>query len=48
MMPVMDGLEAAIYQMEYKRANARDILIIAMTANAFTEDRRRALLSGNE
>ena len=28
--------------------NARDIPIIAMTANGFTEDRRRVLEAGNE
>ena len=41
MMPVMDGLEAARYIRWSNKENARDIPIIAMTANAFTEDRRR-------
>lgn len=46
MMPVMDGLEAARYIRRSNKENARDIPIIAMTANAFTEDRRRVLEAG--
>ena len=46
MMPVMDGLEAARYIRWSNKGNARDIPIIAMTANAFTEDKERALESG--
>ena len=46
MMPVMDGLEAARYIRWSNKENARDIPIIAMTANAFTEDKERALESG--
>lgn len=46
MMPVMDGLEAARYIRRSNKENARDIPIIAMTANAFTEDRRRVLETG--
>ena len=46
MMPVMDGLEAARYIRWSNKENARDIPIIAMTANAFTEDRRRVLEAG--
>ncbi|MBP0051933.1 response regulator, partial [Anaerostipes hadrus] len=46
MMPVMAGLEAARYIRWSNKANARDIPIIAMTANAFTEDRRRVLEAG--
>ena len=45
-MPVMDGLEAARYIRRSNKENARDIPIIAMTANAFTEDRRRVLEAG--
>ena len=45
-MPVMDGLEAARYIRWSNKENARDIPIIAMTANAFTEDRRRVLEAG--
>ena len=46
-MPVMDGLEATkrIRQME-ERPDGRLIPIIAMTANAFEEDRRNALEAG--
>ena len=39
MMPVMDGLEAT-------RSDASAVVIIAMTANAFTEDKTKALKSG--
>lgn len=46
MMPVMDGLEATRYIRRSNKENARDIPIIAMTANAFTEDRRRVLEEG--
>lgn len=46
MMPVMDGLEAAKYIRWSNKENAKDIPIIAMTANAFTEDRRRVLEAG--
>ena len=46
MMPVMDGYQAT---MEIRRLNNRklaDIPIIAMTANAFEEDRLAALEAG--
>lgn len=46
MMPVMDGLEATRYIRRSNKENARDIPIIVMTANAFTEDRRRVLEAG--
>ena len=46
MMPVMDGLEAARRIRAMKRPDAAAIPIIAMTANAFTEDRRRAFAVG--
>ena len=46
MMPVMDGLESTRYIRRSNKENARDIPIIAMTANAFTEDRRRVLEAG--
>ena len=39
-MPVMDGLEATRAIRASGRADARSIPIVAMTANAYTEDRR--------
>lgn len=41
MMPVMDGLSAARAIRSMERKDATVIPIIAMTANAFDEDRRR-------
>ena len=46
MMPVMDGLEAARQIRTLNRKDTKEIPIIAMTANAFTEDKERALESG--
>ena len=46
MMPVMDGLEAARQIRTLNRKDTKEIPIIAMTANAFTEDRRRVLEAG--
>ena len=46
MMPVMDGLEAARCIRAMDRPDAGTVPIIAMTANAFTEDRRRAFAAG--
>lgn len=46
MMPVMDGLEAARTIRRLERADAKTIPIIAMTANAFAEDRKRAFDAG--
>ena len=47
MMPVMDGYEAArAIRAEENRADAATVPIIAMTANAFTEDVRAALDAG--
>lgn len=46
MMPVMDGLTAArTIRAMYKR-DAKTIPIIAMTANAFDEDRKRSREAG--
>lgn len=42
MMPVMDGLSAARAIRSMERKDATVIPIIAMTANAFDEDRRRS------
>ena len=46
MMPVMDGLTATRAIRALERADAKTIPIIAMTANAFTEDVRKVLDAG--
>ena len=46
MMPVMNGYEAAKRIRSLDREDAKSIPIIAMTANAFTEDRIRAKEAG--
>ena len=46
MMPVMNGYEATKLIRSLDREDARMIPIIAMTANAFTEDRMRAKEAG--
>ena len=46
MMPIMDGYEAAKMIRSLDREDAKTIPIIAMTANAFTEDRLRAKEAG--
>ena len=46
MMPVMDGYEAAAAIRELPRVDAQTTAIIAMTANAFAEDRQKAYESG--
>ena len=46
MMPVMNGYEAAKMIRSMNREDAKEIPIIAMTANAFTEDRIRAKEAG--
>lgn len=45
-MPVMDGYEATQKIRSAKRADAADVPIIAMTADAFTDDVQRCLDSG--
>ena len=45
-MPEMDGLEAARTIRSMKRADAKTIPIIALTANAFDEDVQRSLQAG--
>ncbi|MBU5681128.1 ATP-binding protein [Blautia sp. MSJ-9] len=46
MMPVLDGLEAAKEIRKLDRADASVIPIIAMTANAFDEDRKKSAKAG--
>ncbi|MDE6936912.1 MAG: response regulator, partial [Lachnospiraceae bacterium] len=45
-MPVMNGYEAARTIRQMDRADAKMILIIAMTANAFAEDVKDAIDAG--
>ncbi|MDO4556275.1 MAG: ATP-binding protein [Lachnospiraceae bacterium] len=45
-MPLMDGLEAARTIRAIERPDAADIPIIAMSANAFEEDRQLSIQSG--
>ena len=46
MMPVMDGLEATRTIRASNKSDAKTIPIVAMTANAYTEDRRAVLEAG--
>lgn len=46
MMPVMDGLAATRAIRALERGDAKTIPIIAMTANAYDEDRRKCLEAG--
>ena len=46
MMPVMNGLEATQCIRFMDRKDAKEISIIAMTANAFEEDRKKAIKAG--
>ncbi|RGV97675.1 response regulator [Ruminococcus sp. AF14-10] len=48
MMPVMNGYEATKMIRSLDREDAKEVPIIAMTANAFTEDRIRAKEAGME
>lgn len=45
-MPVMNGYEATRAIRALERRDAREIPIIAMTANAFVEDEKEALNAG--
>ncbi|MCM1191574.1 MAG: response regulator [Butyrivibrio sp.] len=45
-MPVMDGLEAARRIRALERADASEVAIVSMTANAFAEDRQRSVEAG--
>ena len=46
MMPNMDGIEATKTIRSLDRADAKSIPIIAMTANAFREDKEKCLAAG--
>ena len=46
MMPVMDGLTATKTIRSLERQDAKTIPIIAMTANAFREDKEKCLAAG--
>ena len=46
MMPVMDGLEAARRLRALPREDAKTVPVIAMTANAFAEDKQNCLDAG--
>ena len=46
MMPVMDGLEATRAIRSLDRSDAKTVRIIAMTANAFNEDKQACLAAG--
>ena len=46
MMPVMDGLEATRTIRAGNQSDAKTIPIVAMTANAYAEDRRAVLEAG--
>ena len=46
MMPVMNGYEATKALRALERADAKAVIIVAMTANAFAEDIKAALDSG--
>ncbi len=45
-MPIMDGYEATKHIRESRHKNAKGIPIVALTANAFTEDVSNAISSG--
>ena len=45
-MPIMDGLSATQHIRAMKNPRAKEIPIVAMTANAFREDIEKCLASG--
>lgn len=46
MMPIMDGLDATVKIRSLDRADATSVPIIAMTANAFEEDKQKSFEAG--
>ena len=46
MMPTMDGLQAAKEIRALPRSDAQSVAIIAVTANAFSDDIRQAIAVG--
>ena len=46
MMPVMNGYEATRQIRSLDRKDAKEVPIIAMTANAFTKDKQDAIEAG--
>ena len=46
LMPVMDGLTATRKIRNLRRDDARTVPIVALSANAFEEDRQKSLASG--
>ena len=45
-MPKMNGYETTKYIRQFERQDIKDIPIIAMTANAFDEDKKNAIEVG--
>lgn len=46
MMPIMDGYTATMYIRNLACPDAKSILIIALSANAFEDDKKRSLIVG--
>ena len=46
MMPVMNGIDASIAIRALQRPDAKTVKIIALSANAFTDDVRRSISAG--
>lgn len=45
-MPVMDGLKATVHIRNSEKSDGKNIPILAMTANAFEEDRKSSREAG--
>ena len=46
MMPKMNGLDATVMIRQLAREDAKKVIIIAMTANAYTEDVDKSMAAG--